>query len=70
MDNAGAILAPDTLMRARELGLNAKVRLSDNDGYGFFSALNRVVPDDPTAVRKTKGCRTKDQALSFHSVQL
>jgi glycerate 2-kinase len=48
MDNAGAILAPDTLMRARELGLNAKARLSDNDGYGFFSALNDLVVTGPT----------------------
>jgi glycerate 2-kinase len=47
-DNAGAILAPDTLMRARELGMNAKARLSDNDGYGFFSALNDLVITGPT----------------------
>jgi hydroxypyruvate reductase len=47
-DNAGAILEPDTLMRAGELGLNAKARLSNNDGYAFFSALDDLVTTGPT----------------------
>jgi glycerate 2-kinase len=47
-DNAGAILAPDTLGRAAGLGLNAKARLDDNDAYGFFSALNDLLVTGPT----------------------
>jgi hydroxypyruvate reductase len=47
-DNAGAILAPDSLARAAALGLDAKARLADNDGYGFFSALGDLVVTGPT----------------------
>ena len=47
-DNAGAILAPDTLARAAGLGVDAKARLADNDGYGFFHALGDLVITGPT----------------------
>lgn len=47
-DNAGAILAPDTLTRAQAQGLRADQRLADNDGYGFFSALGDLVVTGPT----------------------
>jgi len=47
-DNAGGILTPDTLERAKQRGLNAKERLADNDGYGFFAALNDLVITGPT----------------------
>ena len=47
-DNAGAISAPDTLTRAAALGLNAQQHLSNNDGYGFFSALGGLVITGPT----------------------
>ncbi|NFV82304.1 glycerate kinase type-2 family protein [Magnetospirillum aberrantis] len=47
-DNAGAILTPDTLARAAALGVDAKARLADNDGYGFFSALGDLVVTGPT----------------------
>ena len=47
-DNAGAVLAPDTLSRARALGLDATARLADNDGYGFFAALGDLVITGPT----------------------
>ena len=47
-DNAGAISAPDTLTRAAALGLNAQQHLSNNDGYGFFSALGDLVITGPT----------------------
>jgi len=46
--NAGALLAPDTLARAAALGLDARARLDDNDGYGFFSALGDLVVTGPT----------------------
>jgi len=47
-DNAGAYATPDTLARARALGLDAKSMLADNDGYGFFSALGDLVVTGPT----------------------
>jgi len=47
-DNAGALLAPDSLARARALGVDAKARLADNDGYGFFAALDDLVVTGPT----------------------
>ena len=47
-DNAGALLAPDTLARAEAKGLDARAMLADNDGYGFFSALGDLVVTGPT----------------------
>ena len=47
-DNAGAIITPDILARARELGLDAKAMLADNDAYGFFEALGDLVMTGPT----------------------
>ena len=45
---AGAIVIPDTLKRAVGLGVNAKARLADNDGHGFFEALGDQVITGPT----------------------
>ena len=47
-DNAGAVLAPDSLARARAAGLDARARLDDNDGHGFFAALGDLVVTGPT----------------------
>lgn len=47
-DNAGALLAPDSLARAAAAGDDAKARLADNDGYGFFAALGDLVVTGPT----------------------
>ena len=47
-DNAGAIIAPDTLARAEAQGLDAKAMLADNDAYGFFSGLGDLVITGPT----------------------
>ena len=47
-DNAGALLAPDTLIRAAALGVSAKERLADNDGYSFFHALGDLLVTGPT----------------------
>jgi hydroxypyruvate reductase len=47
-DNAGAILTPDALARAREKGLEAKQLLANNDGYGFFETLGDLVVTGPT----------------------
>lgn len=47
-DNAGAIVTPDTLARARSKGINARLLLADNDAYGFFAELNDLVVTGPT----------------------
>jgi hydroxypyruvate reductase len=47
-DNAGALLAPDTLARARARGLHARRMLEANDSHGFFSALGGLVTTGPT----------------------
>ena len=47
-DNAGAIVAPDTLERAGARGLDAKARLAQNDAYGFFAELGDLVVTGPT----------------------
>jgi len=47
-NNAGALLAPDSLARADRKGIDAKARLADNDGYGFFDALDDLVVTGPT----------------------
>ena len=47
-DNAGAVIDPSTLTRARDLGLDAAARLGDNDAYGFFAALGDLVVTGPT----------------------
>jgi glycerate 2-kinase len=45
---AGAIITPDTIARAAEKGVNAKERLADNDGHGFFEALGDQIITGPT----------------------
>jgi hydroxypyruvate reductase len=45
---AGAVLAPDTLARAWDLGIKPADALQDNDGHGFFAALGDSVVTGPT----------------------
>ena len=47
-DNAGAFITPESLKRAREIGLDAKRMLADNDGYNFFAKLDDLVITGPT----------------------
>ncbi|MCH7864593.1 MAG: glycerate kinase, partial [Proteobacteria bacterium] len=47
-DNAGAVIGPDTLSRARDQGLNAEAFLENNDAYSFFEALGDLVVTGPT----------------------
>lgn len=46
--NAGAILMPDSLQRAKELGFSAEHLLLQNDSYTFFEKLNDLVITGPT----------------------
>ena len=45
---AGAIWTPDSLARARGLGLDPRARLDDNDAHTFFGALGDSVVTGPT----------------------
>ena len=47
-DNAGALIAPDTLVRALSVGEDAGARLENNDAYSFFTALGDLVMTGPT----------------------
>ena len=47
-DNAGAFVAPDTLVRARAAGIKVEQFLDRNDAYGFFEPLGALVLTGPT----------------------
>ncbi len=47
-DNAGAFIAPDSLRRAKQQGINAAALLADNDAYTFFERLDDLVVTGPT----------------------
>lgn len=47
-DNAGAIVTPDTLERARAKDMDARAYLDNNDAYSFFEALGDLVVTGPT----------------------
>ncbi len=47
-NNAGALLAPDSIARARAAGHDPAAMLDNNDGYGFFAALDDLVVTGPT----------------------
>lgn len=47
-DNAGAWLAPDSIMRAAMKGIEVKACLANNDGYSFFQAAGSLVVTGPT----------------------
>jgi hydroxypyruvate reductase len=45
---AGAILTPDSLARAAQLGCDAKTALANNDGHTFFKTIGDQVITGPT----------------------
>ena len=47
-DNAGVIVDPDTLKRARKSQVSASGSLLRNDAYGFFAAIGSLVLTGPT----------------------
>ena len=46
--NAGAFVTPDTLDRARQVGLNGRDHLDRNDAYSFFAGLGDLLVTGPT----------------------
>lgn len=47
-DNAGAVIGPDSLARAKAAGLDARALLDANDAYGFFQGIGDLVECGPT----------------------
>jgi hydroxypyruvate reductase len=47
-ENAGAYVGPETLARARKLGIDPRQRLAGNDAWGFFAALDDLLVTGPT----------------------
>lgn len=47
-DNAGAYLQPDSITRARIMGLDAAALLGNNDAYSFFEAVDGLLVTGPT----------------------
>jgi glycerate 2-kinase len=47
-DNAGAILLPDSVSRAAQLGFKAGAYLAAHDSYTWFAALDNLVVTGPT----------------------
>ena len=47
-DNAGALMTPDSYARAEALGLSAAGELANNNGYGYFQALDALLMTGPT----------------------
>jgi glycerate 2-kinase len=47
-DNAGAVIAPDTLQRAAAAGVDVVRHLADNDAYSVFSKLDDLIVTGPT----------------------
>jgi glycerate 2-kinase len=45
---AGAVLYPDTLVRARQYGIHPAASLANNDAHSFFQALGNAVITGPT----------------------
>jgi len=47
-DNAGGVIAPDSLGRASGLGLDPVALLANNDAYAFFLGLQDLITTGPT----------------------
>jgi len=47
-DNAGVVVAPDTLARARDEDISIQDILDRNDAYGLFAAIGGLVMTGPT----------------------
>ncbi len=63
-DNAGALVTPDTLARARAHGLDARAMLADNDGYGFFKGARRSGGHRADADQRQRLSGDPDRGLS------
>ena len=66
-DNAGAIVTPDTLLRAEAAGLNAKAMLADNDPWTFFNGIGDLLVTGPTLTNVNDfraPCRSRENSAA------
>ncbi|ARO88843.1 glycerate kinase [Nitrosospira lacus] len=47
-NNAGAIMAPDSIHRAKQMGIDARALLASHDSYTFFGQLDDLILTGPT----------------------
>ena len=47
-DNAGALITPDSISKAKSLNLSSAQYLQNNDGYSFFEKLDALIVTGPT----------------------
>ena len=47
-DNAGEIITPDSLSRAKNQGLSIELAQEKNDSYNFFRCIDDLVVTGPT----------------------
>jgi hydroxypyruvate reductase len=47
-DVAGAVIGPDTVAKARAIGLDPDLALADNDAHSFFASLDAQIVTGPT----------------------
>lgn len=47
-DNAGALMTPSSYARASALNISASDELDNNNGYGYFEALDELIVTGPT----------------------
>lgn len=47
-DNAGALMTPSSYARAAALNISASDELDNNNGYGYFEALDELIVTGPT----------------------
>ncbi|KIO50125.1 glycerate kinase [Nitrosospira sp. NpAV] len=47
-NNAGAIMASDSIQRAEQIGINARALLASHDAYTFFELLDDLILTGPT----------------------
>jgi glycerate-2-kinase len=68
-DNAGAIVSPDTLLRARALRRRPQEYLDDNDAYSFFAELRDLVITGPTLTNVNDFRRSSSRKGSLIAAQ-
>jgi glycerate 2-kinase len=70
-DNAGALLAPDTLARAYAMGLDPTALLAANDSHRFFARLGDLLVTGPTRtnVNDLRAILVTEEARSMEHIR-
>ncbi|EJT83819.1 hydroxypyruvate reductase [Pseudomonas putida S11] len=59
-ENAGAFMTPASYARAEALGLSASDELDNNNGYGYFAALDALIVTEPNPHQRQRLPRHPD----------